>query len=160
MELATLTAEATEADIEACLDAMLACERAGGAVEVLTWHAFAPGLVARTVLLEAGTATASVLHKAGHVVVIAGDCTLAGPGMLRRVTGYQVLESLATDEGARRIVTAHADTWITTVHANPDNCTDVDELARRFAGDPEMLQQVRHNLPAAPSMEALQWHGQ
>ena len=156
MDLACIPAEPTEADIESCVGALLAGEQAGHGIEIMTWHAFAPGLVARTVLLEAGTVVASVLHKVGHVIVFAGDCTVIGPGLHKRFAGYHVAESMASEDGKRRVVIAHADTWITTIHSNHDDCQDVQELARRYVGDPENLQQNRFDLPAPPVMEALQ----
>lgn len=159
MDLATLPAVPTAADVDRCVGALLDGEAQGSGVEVLTWHTFADGMVARTVLLEAGTRVASVLHRIEHLCIVAGDCTIIGEGLNRRVCGHQVLTSLPSDEGKRRIVVAHADTWWTTVHPNHDNCRDVAELARRYAADPEHLQQLRWDLPASPPMEAIQCHG-
>lgn len=144
-----LPAAPTRADLERVSDLMLQAEGEGGGVEILTWHHFADGQVSRTILVEAGTWIDGADHIGEHLCISAGDITVFTEGGSSRFTGYRVITSLP---GAKRIGFAHSDTWWTTVHLNPDNCTDVHELERRFIQNPEMLQGNRHSLPPPPAM--------
>ena len=115
----------------------LEAERPEAIVPIPTWHTFCDGLVARTILIPADTVATGAVHLGEQMNICHGDITvLTGDGM-RRITGYRVLPSGA---GSKRVGWAHADTWWTTVHANPDNCRDERELERRFVETPERLQ--------------------
>jgi len=148
-----LTDAPTREQIQAAQQLLMSAESAGHGVELLHWHHYADGQVARTVLIEAGTYLAGAAHLTEHLCICAGDLTVWTDGGCTRLTGYNVLTSLP---GAERIGYAHSDTWFTTIHTNPDNCRDERELERRLVEHPERLQCNRFALPAAPPMEALQ----
>ena len=151
--LAILPAAPTREQIDAAQRLLLDAEGSGAGVELLHWHHYAEGQMARTVLIEAGTCLAGAAHLTEHLCICAGDITIWTEGGCTRLTGYHVLRSLP---GAERIGMAHADTWFTTIHLNPDNCTDERELERRLIANPDQLQCNRYALPAAPPMEVLQ----
>lgn len=121
-------------------DGMLALEAHGHGVEIGTWHHFADGLVARTILIPAGTCLTGAAHKAEHLNIACGDITVWTEQGMRRLTGYHVLASMP---GAKRVGLAHADTWWTTVHANPDNERDTARLEDALVDDAHQLQARR-----------------
>ena len=130
----------TREQIERLEAELLALETHGLGVELPTWHHFADGLAARTIFIAAGTCLTGAAHKAEHLNIAAGDITVWTEAGMKRLTGYNVLPSFA---GAKRVGLAHADTWWTTVHANPDNCQDVEILEDRLLEGAEMLQTRR-----------------
>lgn len=152
-EIAMLPDTPTREDIDAFVRFLMSQEQAGHGVEVLTWHHFAEGQAARTIVVEAGTWVVGVEHLHEHLCISSGDITVWTVGGCKRLNGYHVLTSLP---GAQRVGFAHADTWWTTVHLNADNCRDVAELERRCFATPEMLQGNRHALPPPPSMLEVQ----
>jgi hypothetical protein len=151
--LQLMPAAPTRADLDAMAARIMAAEQAGHGIEILTWHHHADGMVSRTILVDAGTWLEGAEHIGEHLCVCAGDITVFTEGGHTRFRGYHVVTSLA---GAKRIGFAHADTWWTTFHLNPDNCRDVGELERRFVRNPEQLQANRHALAAPPAMEMIQ----
>ena len=153
---AALDSAPTRDQIRNAQQLLMAAEGAGHGVEILHWHHYADGQVARTVLIEAGNYLSGAAHLTEHLCICAGDITVWTEGGHTRLTGYHVLTSLP---GAERIGYAHSDTWFTTIHVNPDNCTDARELERRLIEHPERLQCNRFALESAPAMEAVQWHG-
>lgn len=89
-------------------------------------HFYANGLYLRELYVPAGVCAVGRVHKCDQVTMIMGDCTIVTPGEAPvRVTGYEVSE---TPAGVKRAVYAHADTFITTVHLNPDNLRDPEAL--------------------------------
>lgn len=152
-ELALLPDAPTREDIDAFTRFLLSQEAQGAGVEVLTWHHFAKGQAARTIVVEAGTWLAGAEHLGEHLCICSGDITVWTEGGHHRFTGYHVLTSLP---GAVRIGYAHTDTWWTTIHPNTDDCRDVAELERRWFAQPALLQGNRHALPAAPTMQEIQ----
>lgn len=148
---AVLPAVPTRDQIDRLESTLLAAEDAGGAVELETWHAFADGLVARTILIPAGTVLTGAPHKAEHLNVCHGDITVWTEQGMRRLTGYHVLPALP---GAKRVGWAHADTWWTTVHLNPENSRDIAALEDALVEDSHMLQS-RRRLLTTRTVEAL-----
>ena len=130
----------TREQIERLEASMLALEIDGHGVELPTWHHFADGLAARTIVIPAGCCLTGAAHRAEHLNIASGDITVWTEDGMKRLTGYHVLPSFA---GAKRVGLAHAETWWTTVHANPDNCTDVATLEDRLLEGAEMLQTRR-----------------
>lgn len=137
--LAVLPVKPTRDQIERLEGAMLAVEGQAG-VELDTWHHFADGLVARTILIPAGTVLTGAAHKAEHLNIAAGDITVWTEAGMRRLTGYHVLPSLPA---AKRVGIAHADTYWTTVHLNPDNERDVAALEDALVERADQLQRRR-----------------
>lgn len=141
----------TREQIERLEGCLLEAEAAGAGVELETWHHFADGLVARTILIKAGTCLTGAAHKAEHLNIAHGDITVWTEAGMKRLTGYHVLPSLP---GAKRVGLAHADTWWTTVHANPTNERDIAALEDALVEDAHRLQSRRLAL-AGQQQEAL-----
>jgi len=139
----TLPNVPTREQIERFGHALLALEQAGAGVEILSEHHFADGLVTRTILIPAGTYLVGLAHKAEHINVCHGDITVWTEAGMKRLVGYHVLPS---QPGAQRVGYAHADTYWTTVHTNPDNTRDVRALEDRLVEHPERLQDRRLQL--------------
>jgi hypothetical protein len=142
-----LPAAPTRAQIEALETALLGLEAQGQGVEIGTWHHFADGLVARTILIPAGVCLTGAAHKAEHLNIACGDITVWTEAGMKRLTGYHVLPSLP---GAKRVGLAHADTWWTTVHTNPDNERDLAKLEDALVEDAQGLQSRRLLMRATP----------
>jgi hypothetical protein len=130
----------THEQIERLNGALLHLEGQGHGVVLETWHHFADGLVARTILIPAGTCLTGAPHKAEHLNVCFGDITVWTEAGMRRLTGYHVLPSMP---GAQRVGMAHADTRWTTVHLNPANERDIDKLEDALVFGADLLQRRR-----------------
>lgn len=145
-----LPMQPTAQDLDVFEGCMLQAEE-GASVDLgeVTWHQFADGQMARTVLIRAGTYLCGAQHKHEHLCICSGDLTVWTVGATHRLTGYNVLTSLP---GARRIGYAHQDTYFTTVHVNLDNERDPDVLEARYVMNPERLQ---HNRLKATPLGAL-----
>lgn len=140
-DLATLLPEApARAKVERLEAVLLQAEAEGAGVELQTWHHFAEGLVARTILIPAGTVLTGASHKAEHLNVCHGDIEVTTDEGVRRLTGYHVLPALA---GAKRAGLAYADTYWTTVHLNPGNERDIAALEDALVDDSHKLQRRR-----------------
>lgn len=138
--LAVLPAVPTRQQIERLEGVLLQAEAGGAGVALDTWHHFADGLVARTILIPAGTILTGAPHKAEHLNICHGDIDVWTEQGMRRLTGYHVIPSLP---GAKRVGMAHADTWWTTVHLNPGNERDVAALEDALVEDAHRLQSRR-----------------
>lgn len=130
----------TREQIAALEAGLLDIEAQGGGVTLDTWHHFADGLVARTILIPAGTCLTGAEHRAEHLNICHGDITVWTEQGMRRITGYAVLPSLP---GAKRTGLAHADTNWTTVHLNPGNERDTTKLEDALIAAPDSLQSRR-----------------
>ena len=98
--------------------------------EELTRHWFAPGIYARDLRIPAGTCLTGKIHKGAHLNIIS-----AGRISVLTEHGVVTLEApctLKSDAGIKRIGFAHEDTVWTTIHANPDNCQDLELLEQQF----------------------------
>lgn len=122
---AALPQKPTREQIERLEREMLVQEESGLGLKLDTWHHFADGLVARTIFIPAGSTLTGAEHRAEHLNVCHGDITVWTEQGMQRLTGYHVLPSLPH---AKRVGYAHADTWWTTVHANPENERDIEKL--------------------------------
>ena len=103
-------------------------------------HHFADGLVARTIMIPAGTVLTGAAHKAEHLNIAAGDITVVAGGVDRRLAGYHVIPSLP---GTKRAGFAHANTWWTTIHLNPGNERDIEALEDALVEESNLLQRRR-----------------
>jgi hypothetical protein len=149
MEL-SLSTTPTRAEINALESACLELEAAGHGVQLETWHHFADGLVARTILIPAGTTLTGAEHKAEHLNICHGDISVWTEAGMKRLTGHHVLASLPA---AKRVGHAHADTWWTTVHLNPGNERDITKLEDALVVDAHRLQNRRAALTADQPLE-------
>lgn len=130
----------TREQIQRLEDVLLHVEAQGGGVELETWHHFADGLVARTIVIPGGTYLTGAEHKAEHLNIACGDITVWTELGMRRIVGYAVLPSLP---GAKRAGYAHHDTHWTTVHLNPGNERDIAKLEDALIVNPSSLQSRR-----------------
>lgn len=97
-------------------------------------HFFANGLYGRELYVPAGVCAIGRHHLHEQITIVMGDCTMVTPGEEPvHIVGYQIAP---TPAGVERAVYAHADTFITTFHANPDNVQDPDELVARLTVPP------------------------
>ena len=117
-----------------------------------TWHHFADGLVARTIMIPAGTVLTGAVHKAEHLNVCFGDIEVMTDAGMQRLTGYHVIPSLP---GTKRIGRTYGDTLWTTVHLNPGNERDIAKLEDALVDDAHRLQS-RRLLAVSPQAEVLQ----
>lgn len=147
-----LSATPSREQIERLEGEMLSLEGQGHGLALDTWHHFAEGLVARTILIPAGALLTGAAHRAEHLNICAGDITVWTEHGMQRLTGYHVLPSLP---GAKRVGHAHADTWWTTVHANPGNERDIQKLEDALIENPNTLQ-ARRTFLASNALEALE----
>lgn len=119
-------------------------------VDLPVRHFFANGLYGRELYIPAGVCAVGRHHKHEQITIVMGDCTLVTPGEApRRIVGYEVT---STPAGVERAVYAHADTFITTFHPNPDNLRDPDELVAVLTDPPfGLLESQKHEaLEAKP----------
>lgn len=101
-------------------------------------HFFVKGLYGRELFVPAGACAVGKIHRHEQITMILGDVTIVTCDEVPvRVTGC---ETFTTPAGVKRAVYAHADTFITSFHANPHDLRDIDELERHLI---------------APSFEAL-----
>ena len=117
-----------------------------------TWHHFADGLVARTIMIPAGTVLTGAVHKAEHLNVCFGDIDVMTDAGMQRLTGYHVIPSLP---GTKRIGRTYSDTLWTPVHLNPGNERDIAKLEDALVEDAHRLQS-RRLLPLSTQAEVLQ----
>ena len=146
--MAELIASKAREQIEQAEQALLTFPQ----VVLETWHHFADGLVARTIMIPAGTVLTGAVHKAEHLNVCFGDIDVMTDAGMQRLTGYHVIPSLP---GTKRIGRTFADTLWTTVHLNPGNERDIAKLEDALVEDAHRLQS-RRLLAAAPASELLQ----
>ena len=94
-------------------------------------HEFYPGLYARHIWMPAGSRVVSVTHLTEHpFFILRGKCVV-----LDTQGNMEVLEapfSGVTLPHTQRVLVIHEDTWWVTVHPNPDNLTDPDEIMSRI----------------------------
>lgn len=126
--------------VKALTSALLEAEAAGAGVQLQTAHTHAPGLVARTIFIPAGTVLTGARHRQGHINVVWGDISVATDEGVQRLVGYHVL---AGKPGVERAGLAHRDTWWTSIHLNPTDTTDVDEIEDMAVEDADQLQRRR-----------------
>lgn len=93
-------------------------------------HYFAPGVYCREMFIRAGICLVGDVHLHEHVNFVLGDISIAAPEGDFRITGCETFVSPA---GTKRAGVAHADTWWTTVHANPTNESDLTKVRELFS---------------------------
>lgn len=93
-------------------------------------HHFAHGIYGREVFIPKGTVLVGKIHRFEHLnFIMKGDISVMTEHGIKRVVGPCVLKSSA---GIKRAGYTHEDTIWITVHANPDNETDMDKLEDRY----------------------------
>lgn len=93
-------------------------------------HHFSPGVYVRELFIPKGAILTGKIHRHAHLnIVPCGDISVLTEHGIRRVTGPCTLMS---SPGIKRAGHAHEDTIWMTVHANPDDETDLVKLEERF----------------------------
>ena len=99
-------------------------------VETPVTHDFCEGLYSRTMFIPKGTVLTGAIHRSENFMFIrSGDITVWTEEGMKRVQGGFMTKSF---EGAKRVGYAHEDTLLTTVHFNPTNETNPEELWNLF----------------------------
>lgn len=109
-------------------------------------HLFAPDIYIRTIFIPAGTCIVGKIHKHAHANILSS-------GKVTVVTesgGKEDLEGpiqMISEPGTKRAVYAHTNVVWTTIHPNPTNTTNVDEIEEFvIAKTYEEYIQMKHQL--------------
>ena len=93
-------------------------------------HIFTDGIYIRKAFAPAGSMFTTVHHNTEHpFILISGTTEVISNEEASSITGPFIG---ITQKGTRRIVYAVTDTVYLTIHANPDNLTDPDEIIKRI----------------------------
>ena len=96
-------------------------------VECPLVHQLPDGLYCRTIVMPAGAIVVSQIHKKDNPFFIQrGRVTVISEN--EKVVEYKAPHMGITKPGTRRLLFVHEDTEWTTVHPNPDNISDLQEL--------------------------------
>jgi len=93
-------------------------------------HSFADGLYIRELFIPKGYFCVGQCHKESYLnIVVKGDMSVLTEDGVKRISGakYHV-----APPGTKRFGMSHEDTLWITVHANPDNTTDIPTLENRI----------------------------
>lgn len=97
--------------------------------EQLTHH-FSPGIYARELFIPKGTILVGKIHRHAHLnVMTKGDISVLTEHGVKRLSTPCVIHSEA---GIKRAGYAHEDTIWITVHSNPNDERDLDQLEAKF----------------------------
>lgn len=100
-------------------------------LEMDLFHEWAEGLYARTIFIPKNVGMTTRVHRNECFNIISmGDVSVRDLWGVKR---YMAPCQMVTKPGTKRALFAHEDTLWTTVHPNPDNCRDIEELERRLA---------------------------
>ena len=95
-------------------------------VEMPTINEFLDGLYARSMFIPAGVCLTGAIHKNENFLFVRyGDITILTEDGVKRFKAGDMISSKA---GIKRVGLTHADTLVTTIHANPTNETDEKKL--------------------------------
>lgn len=104
------------------------------AAECPVRHTFPHGLYVRTVRMPAGAVVIGAEHKESTLNIFhSGRMQVMINGQITEISEPRMFVS---DAGIRKVALILEDVEFSNVHPNPDNCTDVDELERRFVIQP------------------------
>jgi hypothetical protein len=127
-------------------------------VEVPVFHHFGDGIYAREIRAVAGTFMTGKLHRTEHLNIISQGVIevwvegVHGPEQRRTITAPC---AFVAPPGTRRVGLVHEDVVWTTVHANPDNVRDVEQLERLLI-EPHVNTLLPHpDSPLTPEMACL-----
>lgn len=100
--------------------------------EIKIEHVFAPGLYLRKMFMPKHTILTSKIHKTEHPYIVSlGIVKVWSEEYPDGVEIFSPYHGM-THKGTRRIILAYEDTFITTIHPNPDNCEDLEILESRI----------------------------
>lgn len=98
--------------------------------EIPLTHIFTEGLYIRQAYAPAGSMFTTVHHNTEHpFILISGTTKVVSNDEASSITGPFMG---ITKKGTRRLVHAITDAMYLTIHANPENLTDPDEIIRRI----------------------------
>ncbi len=120
----------TVLDFEASLRAFAEQNHSLVDPEELTTHWFATGIYCREMRIPAGTCLTGKIHRGAHLNIIS-----AGSIAVLTEHGVRVIAApctLLSDAGIKRVGFALEDTVWTCIHANPDDCRDMQLLEARY----------------------------
>ena len=93
-------------------------------------HLFAPGVYIREIVMHAGSYVLGAQHRTEHFnVVLQGRADVFSDGAWHTVTAPC---TFASGVDVRKFLLVHEDMLWQTVHANPDNETDIKKLEERL----------------------------
>lgn len=102
-------------------------------LDLPTKHHLAGGLYARELRIPAGSLLTGRVHRMEHINIVSkGRITAWTEDGMRTVSAG---EHLVSRPGTKRVGLTHEDTVWTTIHANPNNLTDIAEL-EALIGEP------------------------
>lgn len=119
----------------------------GHTTEFEVRHFFARGLYGREMTIRKGFVAVGKVHCQEHLFIISSGeiSVLTEDGVKRLKAPY----TLVTQPGAQRVVYAHEDTVVTTIHATEDRC--VESLERTLVA--RDLAEYEMRLLASPGSE-------
>ena len=86
-------------------------------------HHFAPGVYLRELTIPADAIVVGKLHRHAHMIMLlSGDVTIYTDEGMKRISGATVWYS---SPGTKRVIYAHEESRLLTVHANATNETDM-----------------------------------
>ena len=107
-------------------------------VELEIEHEFSDGIYMRTMFIPAATVLTGAVHRFDCLNVVVGDISVVTEFGSRRITAA-LPRRFSSPAGTKRAGYAHADTYWTTVHANPTNEQDPGRRFHLFAHNDRML---------------------
>lgn len=94
-------------------------------------HLFPKGLYVRTIFIPAGTLATTRIHMTEHPFILSMGVISVWDDEAGAKT-FHAFHQCITKPGTRRVLYAHTDTLITTVHLNPLNKTNPNEIVREI----------------------------
>lgn len=94
-------------------------------------HEFYPGLYVRSIWMTAGSRIVSHTHLTKHpFIILKGRCAVADTHGNAEVLEAPFMGVTLPD--TQRVLVIEEDIWWVTVHPNPDNTQDPDEIMRKI----------------------------
>lgn len=114
--------------------AMLAAD-ASVQIKLEAKHHFSPGVYMRELFIPKGVVLTGKIHKTEHHNILSqGDLTVMTENGMKRLTASTIIKS---GPGMKRAGYANEDSVWITVHANPDEITNPDELESKLVAATE-----------------------
>ena len=107
----------------------------GEKVELKTEHFFAKNLYGRTLFIPKGIILTGKIHKHDHfVLLLKGDLSILIDGKMQRIEAPYVWKS---EPGIKRLMKAHEDSLLITVHSNLSNETKIKAIEDYYVCETE-----------------------
>jgi len=93
-------------------------------------HWFAPGLYGREITIPGDIALTTMIHASEHIAILS-----KGKMDIYTEEGIKTIEApytMITKIGTKRAIYTHSECVFTTIHANPENETDIDKLVGKM----------------------------